>query len=103
MKTLKLAMIMTLVTCVIMLTMAFAVGAHAESVVLPSVVIECTETTEGWLVACIDKSGDVWGFYEDCEPWDIGDFALLTLYNDEVVEVMYICHLEGLDLILWLE
>ena len=67
MKALKLAMIVTLVTCVIMVTMAFAVGANAETVILPSVVVECTETEEGWLVACIDKSGNIWGFYDDSE------------------------------------
>ena len=101
MKTLKIATIATMITLAIIALcgMATAEDLHTET----AMVIGCEEVRESlWIVSCIAEDGNMWAFYEDEEPWDVGDLVTLSMYCDEVLDVEYIDHLEGLDALRWL-
>lgn len=76
------------------------VMALADEVV--SLVVECDPVGANlWEVTCLTEDGDLFGFYEDVEPWDVGDVAELTLIDEEVVEVFYVEHLDEAGVVTW--
>lgn len=83
---------------IVALALTLAIGSCAcaeesETHLEMGIVIDCQQIEESlWLVLCSDSNGDVWGFYEDVEPWDIGDLALMEMYKDEVIGVEYLGH-----------
>ena len=101
MKEVKAVIIATIVTCLIIVSTAFALPAQAESrpefyprltVVVNSVRIE--ERT--WVVECQDKEGNIWAFFDDEGTWEKGDIANLLMWaiteqeeEDEIVEVYW--------------
>lgn len=103
MKTLKIALIATVVTALIIALCGVATATAEDLTTENVMVIGCEKVDESlWLVSCIAKDGNIWGFYEDLEPWDVGDLATLIVWKDEVIDVEYIDHLDGFDVLLWL-
>lgn len=107
MKTLKIAVIATIITSIIMLSCAVGFSANAEEYgeFYPrlSIVIETHENT----VICQDKEGNLWAFFSDENEWTIGDICNLLMWNNseditnhEVIEVYWEGHTENIDLFL---
>ena len=105
MKTLKISLIAAIVTALIIALCGVAIAtASAEDLhTEPVMVIECEQVEDSlWLISCIAKDGNIWQFYEDLEPWEVGDLATLIMWKDEVIDVEYTDHLEGLNILTWL-
>lgn len=101
MKTMKIALIATLITALIICSCACALPACAEDrgefYPLLTVVVGWENIGEDLtLVTCMDREGNLWSFYSDPAEWKIGDLANLLMWNlqeieeaDEVIEVYY--------------
>lgn len=99
----KAIAIATAITIAIIVSVSFAIPAHAERSLfytLDTVIVGYELSDENWLMSCLDNHGDTWQFYDE-EPWHIGDIVTLKLfasgasyYDDEVVDVEYGGNLE---------
>ena len=107
--TMKQIIIATIITCIIIIGCSTMLPACAEDrgEFYPklTVVVGCEQIAPDlWIIDCMDKTGNVWNFYEDEEPWEEGDLANLLMWNmgeaeeeDEVIEVYYEGHLDNLE------
>lgn len=107
MKNLKIALIATFITALLIVSCACAVPACAEGKnpnfgeFYPrlSIVVEVHED----VVICEDREGNLWAFYGD--EWKVGDLCNLLMWNldediekHEVIEAYY----EGtVDFLIW--
>jgi hypothetical protein len=102
MKTIKVALIATIITALIICTCAYALPVKAEEQrpeFYPKLAI-VTNTIHVvdnlYMIECRDKNGNIWGFYDDECTWTKGDIANLfmraageTEESDEIVEVYW--------------
>ena len=109
MKEVKTIIIATIITCLIIISTAFALPAQAESrpefyprltVVVNSTRIE----SHTWVVECQDKEGNRWAFFDDVGTWSRGDIANLLMWaitdkeeEDEIVEVYWEGYTENIE------
>jgi len=89
----KFAMICTIITVALMIACACAMPAAAEGGRF-AVVIGTEQEGILWRVDCLADDGDLWAFLADRDEWAVGDVVLLTLENDEVIEVYMMGYLE---------
>ena len=108
MKEFKIAIIATAVACFIMISCAFAMPVHAEDhgEFYPklTVVFETEKVGAIWVVHCMDKSQNVWSFYDYEGTWAKGDIANLLMWDlneheedDEIIEVYWEGYTENLE------
>lgn len=101
-KTIKTIIIATIITIAIMVSCAYAMPACAEDCeeFYPklAVVFETEQVNNMWIVYCVDKTQNIWSFYDDEGAWTKGDIVNLLMWNtgeheedDEIIEV----YLEG--------
>ena len=101
MKTLKVAMIATLITVLLIIFCGIALADEYNTIT--TMVIDCEEIEDNlWVISCIAKDGNIWEFFEDVEPWDVGDIAVLVMFNDEIIDAVYTEHLDIFDTLRWL-
>lgn len=105
MKTLKICVIATMITALIMLSCAVAFSANAEEFgeFYPrlSVVVERHADT----VICRDKDGHEWTFYcDESDEWEKGDLCNLLMWNNstditehEIIDVYWAGYTENID------
>lgn len=107
--TIKTIIIATIITAVIMISTAFALPAVAEE--LPEDFYELNAIVIGWeqigdtdlrVIDCLAEDGNIWSFYDDEEEWEIGDVAILLMWecteaeeDDEVIDVIWVDYLES--------
>lgn len=112
MKEVKIIIIATVITCLIIVSTAFALPAQAEEAA-PSelyygklvVVTAVTRLdTALWVVECQDKDGQRWAFLDD-ERLAEGDILTLLMYrlnereeDDECMEYMYEGHTDNINM-----
>ena len=103
MKEVKAVIIATIITCLIIVSTAFALPAQAESrpEFYPrlTIVVSIDDSNDTYCVNCLDKDGNIWSFYayhEDGEEWAEGDIVNLFMMtideieeNDQVIEVYW--------------
>lgn len=111
MKEVKVVIIATIVTVLILVSTAFALPAKAEAdrgefypkltVVVSSVRID----TGLWVVDCRDQEGNKWSFFDDEGTWEYGDIANLLMWNmgereedDEIIEVYWEGYTENIEM-----
>lgn len=114
MKEVKVAIIAVVITCVIIISCACAMPVYAEErpEFYPKLTVIFNSVKDGdwWTVYCMDKSRNIWTFYDDEGEWDIGDIANLLMWNmgereedDEIIEVYWEGHTENLEMFFQLE
>lgn len=104
MKTLKTAIIATIVTALLICSCSYALPASAEvgdrgefyphlAVVVGYIQLEGTDE---YLIILLDKDGDEWAFYGEEEDAEIGNIFNLLMWNmgeneeeDEIIEVYF--------------
>ena len=108
-KQIKTIIIATVITCAIMISCAFAMPAKAEDrgEFYPklTVVFETEKVGDLWVVYCVDKTQNVWSFYDDEGTWAKSDIANLLMWNmgeheeeDEIIEVYWEGYTENLEM-----
>ena len=108
MKEIKIIIIATVVTCMILVSCAFAMPAVAESSDYYSkltVVVNKTRIEDRlWVIECEDKRGNIWAFLDDEGTWDRGDIANLLMLrlnekeeDDEIMEVYWEGYTENIE------
>ena len=114
MKEVKVIIIATIVTCLLILSCAYAMPVHAEEAEeLPefycklTIVVEKEAIGDLWIISCRDKNGQIWSFYDDIGEWNIGDIANLFMWNmneneeeHEIIEVYWEGYTENVDMFL---
>lgn len=109
MKTLKIAVIATIITSIIMLSCAVGFSANAEE--LPNNFYEIQALVIGWtrvgltdtrIIECLDEEGNVWAFYDNEEYYTTWDVISLLMWkstgakeDDEIVSAVYLNHFNG--------
>lgn len=112
-KRIKTVIIAVVVTCAIIVSCAYAIPVHAETVELGhgefypklAVVVSSIRIDTGlWVVDCQDRTGNVWSFFDNEGTWTIGDIANLLMWDlgeyeedDEIVEVYWEGYTENLE------
>lgn len=107
-KQIRAIIIATIVTIAIMVSCACAMPAYAEDrgEFYPklTVVFETEQVGDMWVVYCIDKTQNVWSFYDDEGTWAKGDIANLLMWNmgeheedDEIIEVYWEGYTENIE------
>lgn len=105
MKTTKIIIIATIITIMLICSVAYAMPAHAEDYgeFYPrlTVVVE----VEGNTVICRDREGNLWEFFSDEHDWTCGDICNLLMWNvsddateHEIVEVYWEGYTENIDM-----
>lgn len=114
MKETRICIIAVIITCLIIVSTAFALPVHAEAnpitnedyygklvVVIDSIQIE----TSIWNVSCQDKNGNIWEFLNDTGDLRQGDILTLLMFrvndneeDDECMDYSWEEHTENLDL-----
>lgn len=115
MKGIKVVIIATIITAIIMISTAFAMPAAAEAAEfyeVEAVVIgwERIGDTELRTIDCFAEDGTIWSFYDDEGEFQIGDLVVLTMWicgesdeDDEVVDVVKIMHLNPVEVCRYME
>jgi len=113
MKEAKICIIAVIVTCLIIISTAFALPACAEAAPVTSgdyygklVVVTSSVRLETsiWIVSCQDKDGNIWEFLneEGLEPGDILTLLMFRLNereeDDECMDYMYEGHTDNINL-----
>jgi len=98
MKNFKAWMISLMVMVIVMVVCGYACAENDRGEFYPrlTVVIDVVELSNLRYIACQDKDGNIWGFYDDEAEWDVGDIANLLMWNmgereedDEIIEVYW--------------
>lgn len=114
MKEVKICIIAVIITCLILISTAFALPVQAEAAPVTSenyygklvVVIDSVQVeTSIWNVSCQDKNGDIWEFLNDNGDLQRGDILTLLMFrindneeDDECMEYMWEGHTESLEM-----
>lgn len=110
-KTIKIIAIATFITCMLILSCAYAIPAHAEVegfYTVPALVTAIDMEQDK--VTCVLHDGNIFEFY-GAEDWNIGDICDLYMWDcnspeditdDEVIDVTYIEHLTE-DITAWID
>jgi hypothetical protein len=115
-KQIRTTIIATITTIIIIFSCALALPASAEvgdrGEFYPrlTVVVDVVELGGLRYIACQDKDGNIWGFYDDEAEWDVGDIANLLMWNmgeheedDEIIEVYWEGYTEDIETFFSLE
>ena len=108
MKEVKVCIIAVIITCAILISCACAMPAYAEQrpEFYPKLTVVFDSVPDGdqWIVYCVDKSQNVWTFFDDEGTWAKGDVANLLMWaiddcweNDQIVEVYWEGYTENLN------
>lgn len=99
MKTLKISAIATIITIVLiaLCSMACAETYTAEAVVMAKQSV----SSDTWEVTAWMKDGNQFSWYDDDEAIRIGDLFVLTMYNDEVIDVIRVDSLTPQETVHW--
>jgi hypothetical protein len=100
MKGIRAAIIATIVTCLIIVSCAYAMPAGAEAECLPKLTVVVSKLQIGpklWEVSCLDRQGDEWAFYCDNGSWDRGDIVNLLMQNNTIVEVYWEGYVDNIE------
>lgn len=101
MKNLKAWTISLVVMVAVMLVCGYACGESDRGEFYPklTIVVDCVELGGLRYIACQDKEGNIWGFYDDNHEWKEGDIANLLMWNlgeceedNEIIEVYWEGH-----------
>ena len=86
MKTLKISAIATIITIIIisLCSVACAEIYTADAVVMGKQVV----SSDTWEITAQMKDGNQFSWYDEDETIRIGDLFVLTMYNDEVIDVI---------------
>lgn len=85
MKTLKISAIAIVIATIIALcSVAYADVYTAEAVVMGKQVA----SSDTWEITAQMKDGNRFSWYDDDKTIQIGDLFVLTMYNDEVIDVI---------------
>ena len=112
MKNLKIATIATALTALIIALCGITMTASAETCTKIAVVTAWEQIGDTALkeITVTDEDGNLWGFFDDEDYWQIGDLVVITLWDleeieedAEVTDVEKIDHLEWHDLFNWLD
>lgn len=110
MKEARICIIATIITAIIICSCAYAMPAKAEAArpeFYPklTVVFETEKVSDYWIISCVDKSQNVWTFYDDEGTWEKGDIANLLMWttgeneeDDEIIEVYWEGYIENINL-----
>jgi hypothetical protein len=109
MKTIKTIIIATVIAVAIMISCACAMPACAEGTdtheVTGVVIAMNVAHADTWEITVLDEQGDEWAFYadnNDGEYWHIGDLVLMTMWKDEVVDVILLGELTPVGVARWM-
>ena len=105
----RISIIAVIITCIIIISFSFIIPASAEDrgEFYPklTVVFESEKIGDCWIVYCIDKSQNIWSFFDDEGIWAPGDIANLLMWNmgereeeDEIIEIYWEGHAENLEM-----
>lgn len=111
MKGIRAAIIATILTCLILVSCAYALPAVAEvkqRELYPKLTIvverEQIGNTGLWVIYCQDRNGYVWTFIDDKGEWNVGDVANLLMQKsnesaeeDEIIEVSWEGYIENIN------
>lgn len=108
MKTIKTAIIATIITCAIIIGCACTVPACAEDYgefyPLLTVVTDTWQDGDWYIVECTDKTGNQWRFFSEDDSWQPGDIANLLMWNigesqyeHEIIEVYWEGYVESIS------
>lgn len=97
MKDLKVIVIATLVTCLIILGCSHAMATELGEYYPKLTVVITSEQIEDdlYIVSCRDREGNIWQFYDDEGIWKPGDIANLLIWNcgeikyHEIIDVVW--------------
>lgn len=98
----------TIATLILTVAIALAIiaPAVAETSEVEAVVISLNIVNESeWRVSAVTEDGEEFAWYADNadgEYWHIGDIALLTMWYDEVIDVLYLGELTPVGVARWL-
>lgn len=116
MKTTKIIIIATIVTIMLICSVAYAMPAHAEE--LPEDFYTLDAVVIGWdqigeterQIDCLAEDGNIWSFFDEKGEWEVGDTLFLVMWectedeeDDEVIDVIWTGYLEpeALGRFLW--
>ena len=106
MKTMKIAIIAAIITAIIIVSCSFAMADSYYGEFYPrlTIVIDIVELDGLRYIACQDKEGNIWGFYDDNGEWEEGDIANLLMWNmgeceedDEIIEIYWEGYAESIE------
>lgn len=108
MKTIKTAIVATIITCVLIIGCACTIPASAEEYgefyPLLTVVTDIWEEEQGYVIECTDKTGNQWCFFSEDDSWQPGDIANLLMWNisesqyeHEIIEVYWEGYVENIS------
>ena len=108
-KQIKTAIITTILVSIIIVSCAFTMPATAEDrgEFYPklTVIFKIERVDDLWVVYCIDKTQNIWSFYDDENIWKKGDIANLFMWatgeneeEDEIIEVYWEGYTENINL-----
>lgn len=109
MKNMKIAIVATIITCIIIVSCSFTVIATAETYNCYACLTVITDTQQIennlWVVSCQDKDGNCWKFFDDNYSWAKGDIANLLMYcydeditHNEIIDVYWEGYTENIDI-----
>jgi len=110
MKELKVSVIATIITALIICSCAYTMPAHAEEhgefYPLLTIVVNTHKIDDDiYMVDCRDKDSNIWSFYDDEGTWSEGDIANLLMWDidekeeeHEIVEVYWEEYTEDIEL-----
>jgi len=91
----KTTIIAVIVTCLIIVACSFTIPACAESVDMPTIVVGSHWVEDDFYeVFCYASDGNIWAFLADCNEWERGDLAILTIEDGEVTGVFWDGYIE---------
>lgn len=110
MKETKICIIVTIITAIIICSCAYAIPSQAEAghpKFYPklTVVFNIEKIGDLWVVYCIDKTQNIWSFYDDEGTWTKGDIANLLMWatgendeEDKIIEVYWEGYIKNINL-----
>ena len=107
-KQIKTAIITTILVSIIIVSCAFTMPTTAEDrgEFYPklTVIFKIERVDDLWVVYCIDKTQNIWSFFDYEDAWTIGDIANLLMRNmggneenDEIIKVYWESYTENLE------
>lgn len=111
MKNMKIAIIATIITCIIIVSCSFVLTASAEMdncYACLTIVINTQQIENNlWIISCQDKDGNYWTFFDDNNSWTKGDIANLLMYcyddditHNEIIDVYREGYTDNINLFL---
>ena len=109
MKDIKTCIIATIVTAIIICSCAYTIPSQAEAGCPKfyhklTIVFKTEKVGDYWVIYCMDKSRNIWTFYDE-SMWIKGDIVNLLMWatreneeEDEIIEVYWEGYTENISL-----